>query len=289
VSIIFFRELKHEDFQDIVDISKGVWDDTDYLPGAFHTWVDEEGIILGGVDQAKNKVISIVRFSILSDKSGWIDGLRVHRDYRGQGIGKATTYKIFEAGKKALIEGRIERLGFSTVSDNIESIGIFKGLSFKVVEDQSHILAIKSYDDLDKHVNLKAYKLEPWKVSYESLLNNPYLLMRKGILPLAFVFQEFTKSLYNNLLHAKAFVKINGHPGIFIHKGGPNFLAFEETFEAIEDFTNYYLLKFGPETKEIYTPILNNLELIERLKAGSFIATDNWRPDYLYFLYESGL
>ena len=86
--MIVFRELKHEDYMDIVDISKGVWDDTDYLPQVFHSWIDEEGIIIGGIDEERDKVVSIMRFSILSDKSGWIDGLRVHKAYRGQGIVK---------------------------------------------------------------------------------------------------------------------------------------------------------------------------------------------------------
>lgn len=78
--MIQYRRLTHNDYEDIVDISKDIWDGTDYLPLVFHEWVDDGGCFLGAVDIEKKKVIGVGKFSILHDKSGWLEGLRVHKD-----------------------------------------------------------------------------------------------------------------------------------------------------------------------------------------------------------------
>jgi hypothetical protein len=51
------RLLEHEDYNDICEISKNIWDGQDYLPGVYHEWVDSPGLFVGIEDIVKKYVI----------------------------------------------------------------------------------------------------------------------------------------------------------------------------------------------------------------------------------------
>ena len=64
---------------------KGVWGGHDYIPQVWDEWLrDPRGIVsvveVGGTPVGMNRV----RF--LEDGSAWLEGVRVHPDYRGQGL-----------------------------------------------------------------------------------------------------------------------------------------------------------------------------------------------------------
>ncbi|MDP4089288.1 MAG: GNAT family N-acetyltransferase [Bacillota bacterium] len=282
--MIEYKKLVHEDYEDIVDMSKKIWDGTDYLPKVFHKWVDDRGIFIGAVDTERNKVIAAARLTVLHDGTGWLEGLRVHVDYRGQKLGKGITEILLNQAKKELAEGRIKKVAFATHITSIESRSMMEKLDFSVV--QTHVLAIKRFSQLDPSLNAADFKMEPWDVSFEDFKNHLYLKKREGLLPLAFVFQEVNPDLYSQLREEHSLIKINGHVGVFKDKGEPHFLAFEDTFEAINTYMNYYLMKYMDERlEEVYTPVLSeDKALIEKLESCGFYSWSNWEPDYLYYV-----
>jgi hypothetical protein len=282
--MIVFRKLTHEDYEDIVEISKDIWGGGDYLPSIFHKWVDDKGIFLGGVDIDNNKVVAVAKLSILYDGSGWLEGLRVHINYRGQKLGKRTTEEILKRANEALQNGIINKIGFATHITNIESKTMMEKLNFKLKETQ--ILAIKNISSLDSNINIEDFHIEPFEITFEEFINHPYIKRRNGLLPLAFIFEEVTHELYESLKANNSFVKINGHYGLFKYKGEPSFISMEDTFEGINTFMDYYLLKYKKSgTKEIFTPICVQDEvLIERLKSSGYISWADWKPDYLYYI-----
>jgi ribosomal protein S18 acetylase RimI-like enzyme len=284
--MIIFRELSHEDYKDILDISKDVWEGSDYLPEVFHQWVDDKGVFLGCIDVLRNKVVAVGKLSILSDKSGWMEGLRVHIDYRGQKLGRKISEELIRIAKTALIKGEINKIALSTHLNNIESKALMEKLNFK--SSQVHTLAIKNIEAIDPELTLNNFEVKAWDVNYEEFINHPYISRRKGLLPLAFVFEEITTELFEKLKDNHSFVMINGHTGIFKYKGEPNFIAMEDTFEAIDTFMNYHLLKYKDKgISEIYTPIMpEDKKLIERFKSSKYISWSDWEPDYLYYVYE---
>ena len=81
--MIELRIISAGDYDDIKDISKDIWEGDDYLPQVFHDWVQDKGMFLGAVDKEKQKVVATGKLSILHDGTGWLEGLRVHKDYRG--------------------------------------------------------------------------------------------------------------------------------------------------------------------------------------------------------------
>ena len=112
--MIEYRRLTHEDYSDIADMCKDIWDGTDYLPEIFHQWVDDTGLFLGAVDTDTNKVIGTDKYSVLYDGTGWLEGLRTHKAYRGKGIGKELGLRTFQKAKADLEEGLIKKIAFST-------------------------------------------------------------------------------------------------------------------------------------------------------------------------------
>lgn len=282
--MICFRRLTHEDYDDIVDISRDIWDGTDYLPQVFHDWVEDKGVFLGGIDSETNKVIAVDKFTYLHDGTGWLEGLRVHRDYRGKKIGKKITVELLDKAKEALHKGEVNKIAFSTHIGNIESKTMLEKMGFKVAEAQ--LLAIKELQNVKSNILLENFKVEQWEISSEEFKNLEYLKRRNNLLPLAFVFQEPTKELFDELKEANSFVSINGHKGIFKYKGEPNFLAIEDSFEAIDTFMNYYLLLYSKKGIDtIYTPVLpEDVKLVEKIKNSGYTTWNDWKPDYFYYI-----
>ena len=284
--MIVFRKLTHEDYEDIVDISKDIWGGGDYLPSVFHKWVDDKGVFLGGVDIDNNKVVAVAKLSILYDGSGWLEGLRVHKNYRGQKLGKRITEEILIRATEALQNGLINKIAFATHITNIESKTMMEKLNFRLKETQ--VLAIKNISALDSNVKIEDFHIESFDISFEEFKNHPYIKRRNGLLPLAFVFEEVTSELYESLKENNSFLKINGHYGLFKHKGEPNFIAMEDTFEGINTFMDYYLLKYKESgVQEIFTPVCpQDNALIEKLKSSGYTSWADWQTDYLYYVGE---
>ena len=284
--MIEFKRLTHEDYDDIVDISKNTWEGTDYLPHVFHKWVDDKGCFLGAVDTSKNKIVGVGKLSILQDNSGWLEGLRVHVDYRGLKIARQISEKILGIAEDYIKEGKINKIAFSTYIDAVESITLMKSLGFKLV--QKHYLFHKEYENLNSNLSLQDFKVEPWNLSYEEFINLPYIKKRNNLIDLAFIFQEPTLELYNELKALGGFVTINGYNGIFKLKGEPDFAAVDESFEAINTFMDYYLLKYKDSGYSIPLTSLteNDREIISRLKEEGYGSWSGWQLDYFYFVYK---
>jgi GNAT superfamily N-acetyltransferase len=284
--MIKYRRLEHSDYDDIVDISKNIWDGNDYLPEVFHDWVDAEGYFFGAVDDEKDKVIGVAKYSVLYDKSGWLEGLRVHKDYRGRKIARSLSEIALNYALEEQRKGSINKIAFGTHITNIESRTLMEKLNFEL--EQKYIIISKSYENFDTSIDVSKYDIKYYSPDYNEFKNLDYFKHRNNILPLAFVFQEPTKKLYEEFIEHKAFISINGHKGVFKHKGEPYFEVFDESFEGINDFMNYYLDFFKDENEsEPTTCILpNNEQLIEKLKANNFNSWAEWVPDYLLYIYE---
>ncbi|HYE83118.1 MAG TPA: GNAT family N-acetyltransferase [Clostridia bacterium] len=283
--MIEYRKLQHEDYDDIADICKDIWDGTDYLPEVFHAWVDDSGLFMGAVDTDTGKVIGVDKYSVLHDGTGWLEGLRTHKDYRGKGIGKELALRLFKVTLEDLRAGRINKVAFSTHISAVESIGMMKQLGFRL--EQSYIFIEKEYTAVNSTLNTKDFSIESWKPSYEEFAGLPYLRRRAGVLPFAFYFQKPTPELHRELLEQNCFLSINGHKGLFKLKGEPHFIVFDESFEGINAYMNYYLLLLAGKcpTPPLTSIMPEDLELIDALKAAGFGAIEPWICDYLYYTY----
>lgn len=124
--MLIFRKARHEDKSAIIDISKDVWEGTDYLPDTFDKWVEEKGGEFT-VAELDGRVVGCAKFSLLSPGEYWLEGIRVHRDMRGQGIAKKITEYYIDKAKSL----GYEYLSLSTYIENYGSIKIIKDYRFE--------------------------------------------------------------------------------------------------------------------------------------------------------------
>jgi RimJ/RimL family protein N-acetyltransferase len=283
--MIEYRKLMHEDYNDIVDLCKDIWEGTDYLPELFHEWVDDNGLFLGAVDTDTNMVIGTDKYSVLYDGTGWLEGLRTHKDYRGKGIGKELALRVFKEALDDLGRDKINKIAFSTHISSVESIGMMKNLGFKL--EQEYIFIQKNYADMKDTLSSKDFLIESWEPTYEEFKELAYIKRRNGILPFIFYFQLPTPELFKKLVEDKCFISVNGYKGLLKLKGEPHFIVFDESIQGINAFMDYSLLLFkGKCPSPPLTSVMpEDLKLIELLKDAGFGTIASWSCDYLYFVY----
>lgn len=278
------RPLTHEDYDDVYEVCRHIWGGNDYLPDYFHQWVDDAGGFYGITDPETNRIVGVDKFSILSDGTGWLEGLRVHPSYQGRGLARILTNHVLDVAVRELDSGKVTRLAFSTHITAKESIRLMTSRKFSL--KQKYILAMRDYERVAP--SLEGVVEEPWNVTFEELQNHPYVLSRDGILPLAFYFQGLTREYFDNLKRKGAFIKLNGHAGIQYFKGTePHFIVMDETPEGILLFSDWCRVKYAERSKEFpLTPIRGSaLSLISDLVEKGFTSWNNWEEDYLYFQY----
>ncbi|WP_297417240.1 GNAT family N-acetyltransferase [Thermococcus sp.] len=123
------REAKPRDKPFIEEISRLTWGGEDYLARIFDEWVKDGNFYVLEVD---GKVIGTAKLTILPGKVGWIEGLRVHPDYRGRGYGRMIHNFILNLGKKLAEKEVIEALEFATYFLNRESVSMAEKTGFHV-------------------------------------------------------------------------------------------------------------------------------------------------------------
>lgn len=125
------REAKPEDKPFIEEIARLTWGGEDYLARVFDEWVRDGNFY---VLELEGKVIGTAKLTLLPKRVGWMEGLRVHPDYRGRGFGRMLHNFIVSKGKELAEEGKIDALEFATYFLNRESIAMAKKNGFKIVK-----------------------------------------------------------------------------------------------------------------------------------------------------------
>ena len=124
------REAQPEDKPFIEEISRLTWGGEDYLARIFDDWVKDGNFY---VLELNGRVIGTAKLTLLPGKVGWLEGLRVHPDYRGRGYGRLIHNFMLELGERLAEEGKIEALEFSTYFLNRESIAMAKRDGFSII------------------------------------------------------------------------------------------------------------------------------------------------------------
>lgn len=277
-----YKILTYDDYNDIVDISKNIWDGSDYLPKIFHKWVDEkEGCFLGVVEN--DKVVAVGKYTVLPDRQGWLEGLRVHVDYRGRQFAHAISDMLFNLSREDLRNGKITNIAMCTHVDTKASIKMMESKNFKL--EQSCLILFKPLSSLDPSLKLSNYIVENWDISYEDFKELDYFKHSDNKITYGFTYLNMCKEIYDELVESMSLVIINGHKCMIKLKGCPSIICFDNTFEGINDATNYALLKYKTIESEVYISNPYN-ELICELKNNHFESMNDFKDDCLYYVYK---
>lgn len=147
------RPARNEDKPALLEISDLTWDGGDYLSDVMGRWLDEGDFYVAVVD---GKVIGTAKISFHPDGVCWLEGLRVHPDYRHLGYGKKLAVYVQNKANVYLETGKSRIIELSTYYHNYESIHIAEETGFEIVaqffilerQADSGVL-IPEYSDLD--------------------------------------------------------------------------------------------------------------------------------------------
>ena len=112
------RPLEASDWDDILEIAKNTWSGHDYLPSAFKSWISDPASHTACIE-LDNHVIALANLRIIENgRTGWMEGLRVHPDYRGKRLASLLTDHVVEKARSL----GVERLRYTTATVNTESL-----------------------------------------------------------------------------------------------------------------------------------------------------------------------
>lgn len=125
------RPAEERDLADLVEISRKTWDGFDYLENTAPGWLSDKGFMVGELD---GKVIACGKITSMPGRTAWLEGLRVHQDYRGKGYGRVMSERVLAEAERLTRAGEFSGIEFSTYIRNMESRKMAEDQGFRIVE-----------------------------------------------------------------------------------------------------------------------------------------------------------
>jgi GNAT superfamily N-acetyltransferase len=123
------RPARVDDHDDVVAFTRDTWPDReleDYLPRTFREWAASDDDAKRTLVADDGHAVGVIQGVHLSDREAWVQGLRVHPDYRDQGLARQLTNAILSwARDRGAVVCR--NLVFSW---NVASLSLARGLGF---------------------------------------------------------------------------------------------------------------------------------------------------------------
>ena len=127
------KRVVASDRDDVLEISRQTWDGYDYLPSVIDEWLKDSDCHIYGVEVG-SRVVAVANLRVVEGgRTGWMEGLRVHPDFRGRGYANALTRELLEEAS----ELGVQRLRYTTGSQNEASLRLAEKYGFVRVLEMS--------------------------------------------------------------------------------------------------------------------------------------------------------
>lgn len=91
------RNARPSDKGPLLDFIKDVWGGHDYIPGVWDEWLADASAEMS-VIEVDGRQVGMNRMRSLPDGSGWLEGVRIHPDYRRRGLASMLGVHSIKAG-----------------------------------------------------------------------------------------------------------------------------------------------------------------------------------------------
>jgi N-acetylglutamate synthase-like GNAT family acetyltransferase len=174
------RKLLASDRNDINEISKQIWDGHDYLPAVADDWLKDPTCHFYGVE-ADGHIVAVGNLRLVEGgRTGWMEGLRVHLEYRGRGFANEITRYLV---KKAEDLG-VHRLRYTTSDENTASLKLAEMAGFSKLFKMSVLWSVHPKTAPTVQGNPPIQETNPAAI-YTLLRTNP------GIIPHGILIHEW--------------------------------------------------------------------------------------------------
>lgn len=79
------RPARPSDKAPLMEFIKGIWGGHDYIPHVWDEWIRDRSARISVVE-VDGKAVGMCRVRFVEDGSAWLEGARIHPDYRGMGL-----------------------------------------------------------------------------------------------------------------------------------------------------------------------------------------------------------
>ena len=120
------KRVLASDREDILEISRHIWEGHDYLPSVFDDWVKDPKSYTCGVE-ADGRLVAVANLRLIENgRTGWMEGLRVHPEHRGKGFADTLTRHLIEKAEDL----GVQRLRYTTSTENEASLKLAEKFRF---------------------------------------------------------------------------------------------------------------------------------------------------------------
>lgn len=127
------KRVGMSDKKDILEISRHTWEGHDYLPSVIDEWLEDSASYVYGVEESE-RLVAVANLRLADGgRTGWMEGLRVHPDFRVKGYAHALTQELIEKAK----ELGVMRLRYTTSTENEASLKLAEKYGFARVFEMS--------------------------------------------------------------------------------------------------------------------------------------------------------
>ncbi len=261
------RLAREEDYNSILEISKLTWDGEDYIHKAFRSWLKDGNFY---VLEINGIVVGTVKLSILPDRVGWLEGLRVHPSYRGRGYGKKLHNYILNLGKRLCRDGKIDTVEFATHLLNKESR--------KMAEDDGFRISKRFY--ISYREPFEPLRFEKGDIRMEDIWCEDYI-------PYGWKFLHKTQDSINWLNRNAGIGKIENYKFIYSLKDTePSFFPLDISGEGLKRIMramSYYAIQQGKKSISAMLPEEKEDVLTFFVEQGFKSMVDFKTPDVLIY------
>lgn len=165
------RKVAVSDKDDVMEISRHIWDGHDYLPLVIDEWVRDPSSNVYGV-QENSRLVAVANLRIIEGgRTGWMEGLRVHPNHRGKGYAEVLTDKLIAIAKKK----GAQRLRYTTSSENEASLKLAEKHGFNRVLEMAGFWHSSPKTKLPVAADLEVRKADHKEV-YKLLQSNRHVV-----------------------------------------------------------------------------------------------------------------
>lgn len=118
MDVITFRLAEPYDFDEIIELSEGIYGGHDYLPLKFHKWLQKDNMAVILAHSSDNKLIGLLAYFIVDDQQTYVRRAeRIHQELRGQGINR----KLREYARNHARQRfpNLKRVRFTSTNENV--------------------------------------------------------------------------------------------------------------------------------------------------------------------------
>src|SRR3989442_9938933 len=126
---VIVREAKPSDKKPLMHFVTKTWGGHDYIPSVWDEWLRDKGgkMFVVEVDE---KLVGMNRVRLLKDGTGWLEGVRIHPDFRGKGLASllgeksmkyasnlgVSTFRLASSSRNKAAHRQVAKMGFSEVA-----------------------------------------------------------------------------------------------------------------------------------------------------------------------------